>query len=100
LQRHFLVTGKSRSLFPRDDYQQIAGIIFLFLEKKIERMRKKNVLFVGIAAGLAAAAAIFFFWKKDQNTEEKPPKKAPQLVIDNPGEQSEFTTSASESEVG
>lgn len=63
-------------------------------------MKKKDALFVGIAAGLAAAAAIFFFWKKNQDTEEKPPKKAPQVPLGNPGDQSEFTTSASESHIG
>ena len=63
-------------------------------------MKKKNVLVIGIAAGLVTAAAVFFLWKKNQNEEGKPPKKAPQVPIDNPGEQSEFTTSASESEVG
>ena len=56
------------------------------------------LLGIGIGAALTAAAAIFLFWKKDN--EEKPPKNAPQVPIHNPGEQSEFTTSASESEVG
>ena len=63
-------------------------------------MKKKDVLLIGVAAGLATAAAIFFFWKKNQDAEEKPPKKAPQVPLDNPGDQSEFTTSASESEIG
>jgi len=63
-------------------------------------MKKKDILLIGIAAGLATAAAIFFFLRKGDEMEEKPPKKAPQVPIDNPGEQSEFTTSASESEIG
>jgi hypothetical protein len=62
-------------------------------------MKKKDVLLLGIAAGLATAAAIFFFLKKEDEA-EKPPKKAPQVPVDNPGDQSEFTTSASESEIG
>jgi hypothetical protein len=62
-------------------------------------MKKKDVLLLGIAAGLATAAAIFFFLRKGDET-EKPPKKAPQVPVDNPGDQSEFTTSASESEIG
>jgi hypothetical protein len=62
-------------------------------------MKKKDVLLLGIAAGLATAAAIFFFLKKEDET-EKPPKKAPQVPVDNPGDQSEFTTSATESEIG
>ena len=62
-------------------------------------MKKKDMLLVGIGLGAAvAAAAIFFFWKREKD--EKPPKNAPQVPIENPGEQSEFTTSASESEVG
>jgi hypothetical protein len=62
-------------------------------------MKKKDVLILGIAAGLATATAIFFFLKKEEGT-GKPPKKAPQVPVDNPGDQSEFTTSASESEIG
>ena len=62
-------------------------------------MKKKDMLLVGIGLGAAvAAAAIFFFWKREKD--EKSPKNAPQVPIENPGEQSEFTTSASESEVG
>lgn len=63
-------------------------------------MKKKDVLLMGLAAGLATAGAIFFFWKRQHSKEEIPPKKAPQLPIANPGDQSEFTTSASESDIG
>jgi len=65
-------------------------------------MKKKDILLIGIGVGvaLATAAAIFILWKGDNNSEEKPPRNAPQVPVDNPGEQSEFTTSASESEVG
>jgi hypothetical protein len=65
-------------------------------------MKKKDMLLlgIGIGAALTATAAIFLWWKKDQEREDKPPKNAPQVPVDNPGEQSEFTTSASESEVG
>ena len=61
-------------------------------------MKKKNMLLIGIGTVMAAAA--FFFLKKKNDKEEKPPKKAPQLDVQNPGEQSEFTTAASESEIG
>jgi LPXTG-motif cell wall-anchored protein len=61
-------------------------------------MKKKNMLLIGIGAVMAAAA--FFFFKKRNDKEQKPPKKALQLDIQNPGEQSEFTTAASESEIG
>jgi hypothetical protein len=65
-------------------------------------MKKKDMLLLGIGIGatLTAAAAIFLWWKKEHENEEKPPKNAPQVPIHNPGEQSEFTTSASESEIG
>ncbi|MGN6400528.1 MAG: LPXTG cell wall anchor domain-containing protein [Flavisolibacter sp.] len=61
-------------------------------------MKKKNMLLIGIGTVMAAAA--FFFLKKRNDKEEKPSKKAPQLDVQNPGEQSEFTTAASESEIG
>lgn len=63
-------------------------------------MNNRNKILIGVGVALATIAAMFFFLKKNDNTTEQPPKKAPQLPIDNPGEQSEFTTSASESEVG
>jgi hypothetical protein len=62
-------------------------------------MKKKDYFIVGAALGVAAAAAIFYFLTKNEDT-EKPPKKAPQVPIQNPGEQSDFLTSASESEIG
>ena len=65
-------------------------------------MKKKDMLLLGIGIGAAvtAAAAIFLWWKKESEKEEMPPKNAPQVPINNPGDQSEFTTSASESEIG
>ena len=63
-------------------------------------MKKKNMLIVGIGAALATAAAVFFIRKKKTSQVEQPPKKAPQVPISNPGDQSEFTTTATESEIG
>ena len=63
-------------------------------------MKKKNVLIGALATALATMAAIFLVRKNKKGQEGKPPKKAPQLPIKNPGEQSEFTTTASESELG
>ncbi|MGZ8536981.1 MAG: LPXTG cell wall anchor domain-containing protein [Flavisolibacter sp.] len=63
-------------------------------------MKKKNMLILGIGAALATAAAVFFIRKNKSSQGEKPPKKAPQLPIHNPGDQSEFTTTATESEIG
>ncbi len=64
-------------------------------------MKKKDMLLlgIGIGAALTAATAIFLWWKKEQENEEKPPKNAPQVPINNPGEQSEFTSSPEESEM-
>jgi hypothetical protein len=63
-------------------------------------MKKKNKIITGISVALTMAAIVFVFLKRKKDAGEVPPKKAPQLRIDNPGEQSEFTTSASESEIG
>ena len=63
-------------------------------------MKKNNMILLAIGV-LAATAAAFFLVKKNQGYRaDTPPKKAPQVRISNPGEQSEFITSASESEVG
>lgn len=63
-------------------------------------MKKNNKLLIGLGAALAAVAAIFWVRQARKEQGDRPPKKAPQLPIENPGEQSEFTTSASESQVG
>ncbi len=63
-------------------------------------MKKQNVAVIVTGALVAAATAIFFIKKKSRDAEGKPPKNAPQLNIENPGDQSEFTTSASASEMG
>ena len=63
-------------------------------------MKKKNMLILGIGAALATAATVFFLRKKKTSQDEKPPKKAPQVPIGNPGDQSEFTTAPTESEIG
>ncbi|MGZ3838838.1 MAG: hypothetical protein ACXVMS_07700 [Flavisolibacter sp.] len=62
-------------------------------------MKRKNLILLGLGAAIATAAA-FFFCLQRRDREDLPPKKAPQLDIQNPGEQSEFTTSASDSEIG
>ena len=56
-------------------------------------MKKKNAITAIAGAAIAALAAIFFL--RRNRREEKPPKGAPQLEIDNPGEQSEFTPAPS-----
>ena len=62
-------------------------------------MKKKDYFIIGAALGVAAAAAIFYLLTRNEET-DKPPKSAPQVPVNNPGEQSEFLTSASESEIG
>ena len=56
-------------------------------------MKKKNDITDIAGAAIAALAAIFFL--RRNRHEEKPPKGAPQLDIQNPGEQSEFTPAPS-----
>ena len=63
-------------------------------------MKKKNVLLVAIGAIAAMAATLFIIKKRSKETTKKPPKKAPQLDIENPGDQSEFISSPSDSELG
>jgi hypothetical protein len=63
-------------------------------------MKKKNIILVSIAAALATAATVFFIKNKKDGQQGRPPKNAPQLKVENPGEQSEFTTTASESDLG
>jgi LPXTG-motif cell wall-anchored protein len=62
-------------------------------------MKKKNMFLIGIGAVLATAAAFFFIRKKKVDAGEKTPGKAPQLDINNPGDQSEFASSPEESEM-
>lgn len=74
------------------------------MKDKSVGMKKKNLLLIGVVVGivaiLATIATIFLIRRKKAEKGEIPPRKAPQLSIENPGEQSEFITSASESEIG
>lgn len=60
-------------------------------------MKKEKILWLTVAAVAATVAGVLCINCKKENI-EKPPKAAPQLDIDNPGEQSEFPTSATEAE--
>lgn len=63
-------------------------------------MKKDTLIWVGIGAALASIATVLLLRRNRNSNTEKPPKKAPQLDIENPGDQSEFTTAASASEMG
>jgi len=63
-------------------------------------MKKKTSIWAGVAVLLAAAATAALLLTRRKSDDGKPPKRAPQLPLNNPGEQSDFTTSATESEVG
>ena len=63
-------------------------------------MKQKNIILFGFGAALAAATTIFFLKRNKINSLEKPPKRAPQVKLENPGDQSEFASSPSESELG
>ena len=62
-------------------------------------MKNKTIIWAGLGLVAAVAAAAFYFLSKEEK-KEKPPKGAPQLDLEHGGEQSEFTTLASESEMG
>jgi hypothetical protein len=57
-------------------------------------------MIAGMLSAWAAGLILLFVMKKKAAKEERPPKNAPQLDIENPGNQSEFLTTATESEVG
>ena len=59
-------------------------------------MKKKNNILIAIGAVAAAGAALFIILKNRNRSKERPPRRAPQLNIQNPGEQSEFITSPEE----
>lgn len=63
-------------------------------------MKQKNIILLGLGAALATAATIFFLKRNKNKDSEKPPKGAPQVKVENPGDQSEFATSPSASELG
>lgn len=51
-------------------------------------MKNKSVIAAAIGGLLAAAAGVFLYLNKDQK--KKPPRRAPQVPVENPGEQSDF----------
>jgi hypothetical protein len=65
-------------------------------------MKKKNVVIAGIAGLVVIAATAFLvISRRNRQKEETPPKKAPQLDLDNPGDQSDFPAGPTgESELG
>ncbi|HEU4471664.1 MAG TPA: hypothetical protein VFR58_11305 [Flavisolibacter sp.] len=63
-------------------------------------MKKKHIFWIGVGAALAAVAAILLINKSKEETSDKPPKKAPQVPVDNPGDQSDFPKAARESDLG
>lgn len=59
-------------------------------------MSKKKLLGIGLAGLIGAATAVMLVRKKKNETAGAPPKAAPQLPIQNPGDQSEFPTAPEE----
>ena len=64
-------------------------------------MNTKNNWLIGLGSVLVVgvAASVLFFKGKKNKTHQKPPKGAPQLRIENPGNQDEFPTSTTEEEM-
>lgn len=63
-------------------------------------MKKKTMILAGLGGALLAVAGWFLVRNTRKGKKETPPKNAPQLPIENPGDQSEFLTAPSESEMG
>ena len=65
-------------------------------------MKKKNVLIAGIASlVLLATTAYLIVRRRAGQQDAKPPKNAPQVPINNPGDQSDFPAGPTgESELG
>lgn len=59
-------------------------------------MGKKTFAGIGLAGLIGAATALWLVKKRKQKGESTPPKKAPQVPIDNPGDQSEFPSAPEE----
>ncbi len=63
-------------------------------------MKKKSMIWVSLVTLVSAVAAIFLLRDKKDVLNSNPSRRAPQVPISNPGEQSEFITAPSESELG
>jgi hypothetical protein len=62
-------------------------------------MKTKHWILLG--AGAAIGSVVAWLLLNERNArEDRPPKGAPQIPLDNPGDQSEFSTSPGESEIG
>jgi hypothetical protein len=70
--------------------------------KEDQPMQKKNIVIAGIASLVAIAATAFFVVsRRNRQKQDQPPKNAPQVPINNPGDQSNFPAGpTSESELG
>lgn len=61
---------------------------------KPNKMKKKKTAALLAAALIAATASLYLVWqKKQQRQGNMPPADAPQLDLDNPGDQSSFPAS-------
>jgi|GEM_PF-1141609 len=59
-------------------------------------MKKKNVVIAGIASlALMATTAYLIVRRRNRQKEDQPPKNAPQVPINNPGDQSNFPAAPS-----
>jgi hypothetical protein len=63
-------------------------------------MKKKQLSILITGTLLAIAAAFLLTGRQRKGQKEQPPKGAPQLDLQHPGDQSEFLTAATESEMG
>ena len=59
-------------------------------------MKKKEIVVLSFTVFTAVAAGLYMTLKRRNRKEERTPKDAPQLDIENPGEQSEFLSAPSD----
>ncbi|RYY66920.1 MAG: hypothetical protein EOO12_02725 [Chitinophagaceae bacterium] len=62
-------------------------------------MKTKHWILLGAGVAMGAALA-WWLLEHNKSEDEKPPKGAPQIPLDNPGDQSEFQVSPGESAIG
>lgn len=70
------------------------------MKSRTTDLKKYAPFLIGFGSVAVVATAWWLIKRSRKAAQEKPPKRAPQLNIENPGSQDEFTAAASESGLG